>query len=46
TVEEAAMQLRTAGDSFLLFLNTTTNQINLVYEEDNGEYGWVEPQFV
>ncbi len=46
TVEEAAMQLRTVGDSFLLFLNATTNQINLVYEEDSGEYGWVEPLFV
>jgi putative sigma-54 modulation protein len=46
TVEEAAMQLRTAGDSFLLFLNAATNQINLEYEEDRGEYGWVEPQFV
>ena len=46
TVEEAAMQLQTSGDSFLLFLNAVTNQINLVYEADSGEYGWVEPQFV
>ena len=45
TVEEAAMQLQTLGDSFLLFLNATTNQVNLVYEANNGEYGWVEPQF-
>lgn len=44
-VEEAIMQLQSSGDSLLLFLNAQTNQVNLVYEEDNGEYGWVEPQF-
>lgn len=46
SVGEAVMQLQTSGDVLLLFLNAGTNQINLVYEDDNGEYGWVEPQFV
>ena len=46
SVGEAVMQLRTSGDVLLLFLNAQTNQVNLVYEDDNGEYGWVEPQFV
>ena len=46
SVEEAVMQLRTSGDVLLLFLNAQTDQVNLVYEDDNGEYGWVEPQFV
>ena len=46
SVGEAVMQLRTSGDVLLLFLNARTNQVNLVYEDDNGEYGWVEPQFV
>ena len=45
SVGEAVMQLRTSGDTLLLFLNAQTNQVNLVYEDDNGEYGWVEPQF-
>ena len=40
------MQLRASGDVLLLFLNAQTNQVNVVYEDDNGEYGWVEPQFV
>ena len=44
-VEVAIMQLQSSGDSLLLFLNAQTNQVNLVYEEDDGEYGWVEPQF-
>ena len=46
SVGEAVMQLRTSGDDLLLFLNSGTNQVNAVYEDDNGEYGWVEPQFV
>ena len=46
SVGEAVMQLRSSGDVLLLFLNAETNQINVVYEDDNGEYGWVEPQFV
>ena len=46
SVGEAVMQLRTSGDALLLFLNSGTNQVNVVYEDDNGEYGWVEPQFV
>ena len=46
SVDEAVMQLQTSGDVLLLFLNAQTNQVNLIYEDDNGEYGWVEPQFV
>ena len=46
SVGEAVMQLRTSGDTLLLFLNAQTDQVNVVYEDDNGEYGWVEPQFV
>ena len=45
SVGEAVMQLRTSGDTLLLFLNAQTDQVNVVYEDDNGEYGWVEPQF-
>jgi putative sigma-54 modulation protein len=45
TPEEAAMQLRTSGDSLLLFMNAQTNQINVVYDDESGEYGWIEPRF-
>ena len=45
TVEEAVMQLHTSDESLLLFLNAETNQINLVYEQEDRGYGWVEPQF-
>ena len=46
SVGEAVMQLQISGDTLLLFLNAQTEQVNVVYEDDNGEYGWVEPQFV
>lgn len=45
TVEDAAMQLQVSEDSLLLFVNAETSQVNLVYETDGGEYGWIEPEF-
>ena len=45
TVEDAALQLRFSDDSLLLFVNAETSQVNLLYETDNGEYGWIEPEF-
>jgi putative sigma-54 modulation protein len=44
TAEEAAMQLETSGDTVLLFVNSETNQVNLLYQMDGGAFGWVEPQ--
>lgn len=45
TVEDAAMQLQVSEDSLLLFVNAETSQVNLLYETDGGEYGWIEPEF-
>lgn len=45
TVEDAAMQLQSSGDFLLLFLNSETNQINVLYEKDGDAYEWVEPDF-
>ncbi|MDE0300324.1 MAG: ribosome-associated translation inhibitor RaiA [Candidatus Poribacteria bacterium] len=45
TVEDAAMQLQISEDSLLLFVNAETSQVNLLYETDSGEYGWIEPEF-
>lgn len=46
TVSEAAVELQTSGESLLLFLNADTKQVNLLYQTDENEYGWVEPLFV
>lgn len=45
TVNEAVAELHTSGDSLLMFLNSETRQVNLLYQSDDGAYGWVEPSF-
>ena len=46
TVSEAATELHSSGESLLMFLNSETRQVNLLYQSDNGAYGWVEPSFM
>lgn len=46
TVEEAAMQFGLSKEDFLVFLNAETDQINVLYRMQNGNYGLVEPEFV
>jgi putative sigma-54 modulation protein len=45
TAEEAAMQLELSQNEFLMFLNSETDQINVVYRRRSGDYGWIEPEF-
>ena len=45
TAQEAVMQMRLSGDDFLMFANSQTNQINMVYKRKDGNYGWIEPDF-
>lgn len=45
TVSEAAAELHTSGETLLMFLNSDTRQVNLLYQSDDGAYGWVEPSF-
>ena len=46
TVSEAATELHTSGETLLMFLNSETRQVNLLYQSDDGAYGWVEPSFM
>ena len=45
TLNEAAVELQTSGESLLMFLNSETRQVNLIFQSDDGAYGWVEPSF-
>lgn len=45
TVHEAAFQLELLDDSFLVFSNAETQQVNVVYWRSDGTYGLIEPQF-
>ena len=44
SVEEAVMQLDLLGQEFLVFRNSETDQINVVYKRKDGNYGWIEPE--
>lgn len=41
--EEAVMQLDLGDDSFLVFTNARTEQINVVYRRNDGQYGLIRP---
>jgi len=44
TVEEAIMQMELMNKNFLLFNNSNTNQLNVIYIRDDGHFGLIEPQ--
>ncbi len=44
TPEDAFHQLRDLGARFLVFWNTETDKVNVIYRRDDGDYGLVEPR--
>ncbi|UCG37839.1 MAG: ribosome-associated translation inhibitor RaiA [bacterium] len=44
TVEEAIMQMELLNKNFLLFNNSQTNQLNVIYVRDDGHFGLIQPQ--
>ncbi|MDQ1316937.1 MAG: putative sigma-54 modulation protein [Candidatus Poribacteria bacterium] len=45
TTQEAVMQIKLLDNDFLVFSNSQTNQVNVVYKRKDGTYGWIEPDF-
>lgn len=43
TPEEALSELDSAGVGFLVFLNSKTGKVNVMYRRDDGQFGLVEP---
>ncbi len=43
SLEEALSQLALSRNDFLVFLNSDSGQMNVVYQSKDGSYGWVEP---
>ena len=43
TVNEAVMQMNLLHNTFLVFRNIQTHQVNVVYKRDDGNYGLIEP---
>jgi len=44
TLEEAAMQIDTLEQDFIVFRNAETNDINVLYRKKDGNFGWIEPK--
>jgi putative sigma-54 modulation protein len=44
SVDEAVLQMDTIAQSFIIFQNTESKQLNLIYKRHDGELALVEPQ--
>jgi putative sigma-54 modulation protein len=42
--DEAIEQMELLGHNFFVFTNAETNQVNVVYRRNDGQYGLIEPQ--
>jgi putative sigma-54 modulation protein len=45
TPDEAVAELSSAGVGFLVFVNSETGRVNVIYRRDDGHYGLVEPAY-
>ncbi len=43
TVGEAVMQMELAHSQFLMFRNDANGRINIVFQRDDGNVGWIDP---
>ena len=43
SVGEAVMQMELVDDNFLVFSNSRTNSINVLYRRKDGHYGLIQP---
>lgn len=43
--EEAILQMDLLGHSFFVFMNADTNQVNVLYQREDGNYGLIEPEY-
>lgn len=44
SVEEAIMQMNLVGHNFFVFTNAESQEMNVVYLRNNGDYGLLQPQ--
>lgn len=42
-IEEAVLQMNLVKDNFLVFTNARTNQVNVLYRRNDGDYGLIQP---
>lgn len=44
SADEAALQMEMLGHDFFVFLNAETDEVNVVYRRNDGNYGLIEPE--
>lgn len=44
SVDEAILQMELLGHNFFMFRNEVTNEINVLYKRNDGQYGVLEPE--
>jgi len=42
SLEEATLELNSNGDEFLAFVNSDTEELNVLYRRKDGDIGWIE----
>lgn len=45
SAEEAVLQMDLIGHNFFVFLNSDTEEVDVVYKRKDGNYGLIEPEF-
>jgi putative sigma-54 modulation protein len=45
SVEEAIMQMELLGHDFFVFMDDSSEDVNVVYRRRDGNYGLIEPEF-
>jgi putative sigma-54 modulation protein len=45
SAEEAAAQMELVAHDFFVFINSETEQVNVLYRRKDGNYGLIEPEF-
>ncbi len=43
--EEAVLQMELLGHNFFVFANGDTDEVNVVYKRNDGDYGLIEPEY-
>ncbi len=43
-VEEASLQMDLVSDNFIVFTNSRTNRVNVIYRRKDGDFGLIQPR--
>ena len=44
SIDDAALEVEEAANGFLVFRNSETQRLNVVYKRKDGNIGWIEPE--